>query len=446
MRFDWLGRGLISALIVGGLAACGAPALPTTGQPGVPAAPPGGEPPLAQPPATWRPKGEDLSHTLPPIRTTQNQVRLLVDGPEIFPAMERMIDGARQTIEVDYFVFSGRQGMRLAHLLANKARSGVHVDVVMDPGKGFTPMFRKAADQVIAVMVAGGVHVDGFPVGRLPKRPAVNKVVDHNKVVVVDREVAMVGGMNIADVFDKNHDIMLQVRGPAAADVGRMLAADRAGALALKADPDVKAQPPMPVVAPPDLAPGFSGRDVPVRIVSTGINRRGYREILLDQIRRAKRSVHSLMFQLVDDEVVQALIEAGKRGVDVRVILDPGDHDELIPVIKKAPRGFPNLPVALQLQKAGVGVKWYRLDPGQTEMHAKVGIFDGHTLLAGSTNWIPSAFLYNNEMSLMIEGGAAASRMEATFEADWIGKSEPVKDKGVTQDLLSWIIEHIPYL
>ncbi len=428
------------------LAACGAPATTPGGRAGVPGQNPGGDQPATQPPATWSPKGEDLSSTLPPLRTTQNHVRLLVDGREIFPAMERMIQSARSRIEVDYFVFSGKQGMRLAQLLAAKARSGVHVDVVMDPGKGFTPMFRKAADQVIAVMTAGGVHVDAFPVARLPKRSAINKVVDHNKVVVVDRQVAMVGGMNIADVFALNHDVMLHLRGPAAADVGRMLASDRAGALALKADPDVKAAPLTPIIPPDDLAPPFTDEAVPVRIVSTGINRRGYKELLLDQIRRARRSIHSLMFQLVDDEIIQALIEADKRGVDVRIILDPGDHDELIPVIKKAPRGFPNLPVALQLQKAGVGVKWYHLDKDQTEMHAKLGIFDGHTMLLGSTNWIPSAFLYNNEMSLQVEGGSAVSRTEATFEADWLSKSDPVKDKGVTQDMLSWIIEHIPYL
>lgn len=429
------------------LAACGKVPGATPGQPGEPASP--GDPPGQAQPAPaqpWQPRGEDFSSEAPAIRTTLNQVRFLIDGPEIFPAMERMIQGARRQVEVDYFVFSGKQGMRLAQLLAAKARSGVRVDVTFDPGKGFTPMFTRAANTVIATLKAGSVNVHAFPVNRLPRRYGINKVVDHNKVVVVDRQVAMVGGMNIADVFARNHDVMLQIRGPAAADVGRMIASDRSVAAPLEADSGSRPAPTEPIAPPEDLAPPFSDSLVPVRILSTGINRRGYKEVLLDQIRRAEKSVHALMFQLVDEDVIEALIEARKRGVDVRVILDPGDHDELIPIIKKAPRGFPNLPIALQLLKAGVPVRWYRLDPDQVEMHAKVGIIDGRVLLAGSTNWIPSAFLYNNEMSLLVEGGAAVERSRSMFESDWASKADPVKDRGVTQDLLSWIIDLIPYL
>ncbi|MBM3275206.1 MAG: phosphatidylserine/phosphatidylglycerophosphate/cardiolipin synthase family protein [Candidatus Sericytochromatia bacterium] len=437
----WCVTACVAALSLG----CGAPpqGLPRAGErPGEP----GGEQPPIQAPVQWQPAGEDFSDTLAPPRTTLNQTRLLVDGPEIFPAMEKMIEGARKQIEVDYFVFSGRQGLRLAHLLAAKAREGVHVDVVFDPGKGFTPMFTKSVDQVIAVMEAGGVHVTGFPVGRLPRRPAINKVVDHDKVVVVDRERAMVGGMNIADVFDRNHDVMLEVKGPIAADIGRMLASDRRASLPLKPAKGVKATPPEPITVPPDIAPPMPAQPVGTRIVSTGINRTGYKEILLERIRSSRKSIHVLMFQLVDDDVVKALTDAARRRVDVRIILDPGDHDELIPVIKKAPLGFPNLPYALQLLKGGVGVKWYRLDKDQVEMHAKVGVFDGQTMLLGSTNWIPSAFLFNNEASLLVDGGPAVSRMEQVFEADWARKSDPVVDKGVTQDVLSWIIARIPYL
>ncbi len=438
--------GILAATL---LAGCGGapgrlPGLP--GAPGSPSDPPGSDQPPISSTQPWQPKGEDFSADVPPVRTTLNQVRFLIDAPEIFPAMERMIIGAKKQVEVDYFVFSGKQGMRLAHLLASKARAGVRVDVTFDPGKGFTPAFRKPAEIVIATLVAGGVHVHGFPINRLPRRSAINKVVDHNKVFVVDREVAMVGGMNIADVFLGNHDLMMQVRGPIAADVGRMIASDRSVGQPLKADPDIKPPAPALISPPEELAPPYPDQLVPVRILSTGINRRGYKDILLDQIRRAKKSVHGLMFQLVDAEVITALADARKRGVDVRVILDPGDHDELIPILKKAPKGFPNLPYALQLQKAGVAVKWYRLDPGQTEMHAKMGLFDGRVMMAGSTNWIPSAFLYNNEMSLLVEGGAAVARAEAMFESDWSSKSDLVKDKGVTQDVLSWIIDLIPYL
>lgn len=420
----------------------GLPGVP--GSPDSPGNPPGEERPAVTQP--WQPKGEDFSSEVPAVRTTLNQVRFLIDGPEIFPAMERMIQGAKQHVEVDYFVFSGKQGMRLAHLLAAKARSGVRVDVTFDPGKGFTPMFTRAANTVIATLEAGGVNVHAFPVNRLPRRYGINKVVDHNKVVVVDRQVAMVGGMNIADVFAKNHDVMLQVRGPAAADVGRMIASDRSVARPLKADSGTRPAPVTPVAPPEELAPPFAEQQAPVRILSTGINRRGYKDVLLHQIRGARKSVHGLMFQLVDEDIIEELIAARKRGIDVRLILDPGDHDELIPIIKKAPRGFPNLPYALQLQKAGVSVKWYRLDPGQTEMHAKMGIVDGRILIAGSTNWIPSAFLYNNEMSLLVEGGDAVARAQAMFESDWASKADPVKDKGVTQDVLSWIIDLIPYL
>jgi cardiolipin synthase len=414
----------LSALM---LVACGQRALIVPATPVGPVVSPSMAPVPVPPPvkdddAPWDPPG-DSTYT---PRWTTNDVRLYVDGPEIFPAMEALLQRATKLIQIDYYIFSGKQAGRIAEILKAKAKSGVTVEMMLDPNLGVLPELKNASQPIVKDLLANGVKLKLYPLKLLRSQVGKDRIVDHSKVIVVDGREAMVGGMNLANPFLANHDLMVELRGEAARDLGQNLRHDyrKADTFSTKA------------LAFADPAQ--------VRVNATGLSRTYNKEAVLSAIQKATSTCYVLMFQLTHDEVISALIDARKRGVDVRVILDPGVHDDLIPFIKKAPRGFPNLPAALQLKAAGVPVKWYRLKPDMDHMHAKSAVIDQATCFVGSTNWTFNGFANNNETSLEITGGSAPGRLHAVFLQDWEKQSEEVMDdQKALANLKAWIVRQV---
>jgi cardiolipin synthase len=407
------------------LAACGQRSLIVPTTTGVPVVRPSLAPQPVPPPARdddapWEPTG-DTTYT---PRWTTNDVSLYVDGPEIFPAMEALLDRATTLIQIDYYIFSGKQAARIAGILKAKAKAGVTVEMMLDPNLGVLPELKNASQPIVKDLLANGVKLKPYPIKLLRSQVGKDRIVDHSKVIVVDGREAMVGGMNLADPFMANHDLMVELHGEAARDLAQNLRHDyrKADSFSTKAFAD----------------------PAQVRVNATGLARTFNKEAVLTAIQRATSSCYVLMFQLTHDEVIKALIEARKRGVDVRVILDPGVHDDLIPFIKKAPRGFPNLPAALELKAAGIPVKWYRLKPDMEHMHAKSAVIDQATCFVGSTNWTYNGFANNNETSLEITGGSAPGRLHEVFLQDWERQADEVKDdQKALASLKAWIVRQV---
>src|SRR5581483_8406634 len=88
-----------------------------------------------------------LSHLLAPSWTGRNRVTVLVNGVQIFPAMLAAIRGARQSVTLESYIYwSGRVGREFADALAERARHGVHVYVLLD-WAGSTKMASADADE-----------------------------------------------------------------------------------------------------------------------------------------------------------------------------------------------------------------------------------------------------------------------------------------------------------
>jgi cardiolipin synthase len=362
-------------------------------------------------------------------RWTMNDATLHVDGDEIFAAMEAMLRRAKHLIQIDYYVFSGKEAGRLAEILKQQLKAGVTVEMMVDPHLGIIQELKNGSTPVLQDLVTNGVQVRVYPLDKLQAQVAQQNIVDHDKVVVIDGQEAMVGGMNIADLFMKNHDYMVELAGPAAADLARNLRHDYKLAAPFTGKASVSTAQ---VQAQPAVYTAKAvGEGAQVRVCTTGLNRTFNLDYVLDAINHAQQTV------------IDALLEAQKRGVDVRVILDPGNHDDLIPLIKKAPKGFPNLPAALTLKRANIPVKWYHLAPGQDEMHAKMAVMDNSTCFIGSTNWTYNGFAHNNETSLQIVGGSAPVRLQQTFLQDWETTVDEISDaEWVANDIKAWVIRH----
>jgi len=142
-------------------------------------------------------------------------------------------------------------------------------------------------------------------------------------------------------------------------------------------------------------------------------------------IDNAKESVELIMFTFKyydgtkwTDSLLFALQDAGRRGAEVRVVLEGGGGEFL-------GKSFTSeaLEVANLLEKApNVDV---RFDEDDRTTHAKLLIVDGKAVLVGSTNWTISAFKYNHEANVLFTGDARP--FEDYFDYVWSRSHDPVE-------------------
>src|SRR5919199_2463539 len=288
-------------------------------------------------------------------------VRLWQDAT-IFDVARRLLDGAKTRLWVEMYEFD-RPDLAAA-MEAAKVR-GVDVRLVYDPSVPQT--------LATALRLAGhGVAARAYPLDDRRRQ------IDHVKLVLAD-QAALVGGMNWGRNSAANHDYALEVP---SGDSRLVSIFEQDWSFAAGQLP---ATPP-PAARSVQTAPGEE-----------------IRAALTRALRRARVSVRAEVFVLTDVDVMHELAAAARRGVSVRVLLDP--------------RQDVNRPSRLLLRQAGVEVRWFPAPKG-SKLHAKAGLFDGRLLL-GSANWSFGGLSVNHELDLEIEEPLTAERFRARFDADW---------------------------
>jgi len=87
-----------------------------------------------------------------------NRYRVLVNGDRIFPAMLAAIRGARETIDFETYIYwSGTIGKEFADALAERARAGVRVHVLLDWVGS-----QKMDDALVAEMKSAGIEMQKY--------------------------------------------------------------------------------------------------------------------------------------------------------------------------------------------------------------------------------------------------------------------------------------------
>lgn len=127
------------------------------------------------------------------------------------------------------------------------------------------------------------------------------------------------------------------------------------------------------------------------------------RRAVIGQLDRARQSADVCVFTITDDRIADAIIEAAKRGVRVRVITD---ND------KSADEGSD----IARIEESGVPV---RVDRTEFHMHHKFAIFDGSRLLNGSYNWTRSAAAVNEENLVLHTDQSLLAAFMRQFETLW---------------------------
>ena len=342
----------------------------------------------------------ELGVLLGPPFLQGTKTRALLNGDEIFPPMLAAIRDAKVSISFETYIYwSGDIGREFASALAERARQGVKVHVLLDwVGSA------KMDDSLVAEMAQAGVKVRRFHpphwshLGRLNNRT-------HRKLLVVDGRVGFTGGVGVAPQWTGRaqnpahwRDTHFEVEGPVVAQMQSVFIDNWikvTGEVLHGADY-------FPVLAPAgsEAAQMFSS--------SPSGGSESMQLMYLLAVTAATRSIDlSAAYFVPDPLTLQALVDALKRGVKLRIVV-PGKHidSDAVRAASRATWG--------PLLSAGATIAEY----APTMYHCKLMIVDGLLTSVGSTNFDNRSFRLNDEATLNIVDRAFASAQTATFESD----------------------------
>jgi len=304
-----------------------------------------------------------------PNREATSSTRLWQDRA-IFEAVTAELTGASSRVLVEMYEF-GRPDLEAALLSAQKR--GVEVRLIVDP------------TVTQSVGTARRLTAAGLPVRLYPVDDRVGQI-DHVKLLIADVR-ALVGGMNWGAHSDRNHDYALELAD--GASLTRLSAIFEQDWALAGGDPR-----PLPT------ASGSIAQTAPGAEIRAGLER---------WLRNASESIRAEIFALTDGEVIRLLVAAHRRGVGVRVLLDPSESV--------------NRPAYSRLLSAGVPVRWFRPEAGG-KLHAKALGTDAQLLL-GSANWSRHGLDVNHELDVTTADQTAVAAYRAKFEIDWEGAALP---------------------
>lgn len=327
-----------------------------------------------------------------------NSAEPLIDGPAAFAVKDRLMRGARRSVYVaSYAFYDDATGAEAAEILIGRKKAGVDVKVMVDDkmaGVFGGPLLKK--------MEAAGIDVVRYS--------DADRAHDylHVKMLVVDGETAVVGGMNYGDPYShkgnglKWRDTDIVYSGPAAAESARVFAA--------LWNPRVKN--PRARITPPEQNPAGAGQ---ARIAVVPQNPPSLNPPLLTGLLKAmagatRRINIENAYIIAIPAVNRAVIEARERGVEVNILTNSkesidSDGKSMADTIVEGTKVF-----------AAAGANVY-LKQGET-LHSKFLTVDGVFASVGSYNLHPRSERYDTECNVNILDAAAVEALDAAFAAD----------------------------
>ena len=359
-----------------------------------------------------------------------NTAVLLENGDDIFPAMVRDILAAKQSVNLETYIFQpDRAGRMIADALIAASQRGVEVRLLVDAwGSKFSDMK--------AEFDSAGAKAEKFR----PIRPfAIHKIGrrTHRKILVVDGRIAYTGGLGIDERWlgdarstEEWRETQVRVEGPVVAQMQSIFSED----WTYTTGEILTGEEFYPAISP-------SGSMLAQAVKSSLGDATSLSKMLYYvAIESATRSIFiQNAYFLPDKQVREALAAASKRGVDVQIMV-PGRNIDL-PMVRQASwRKYGELLEA--------GVRIWEYEP--TMLHNKTMVVDGVYSTIGSINFSARSMSKNAEESLAFYDKAFAKKVEAMFDRDRERCKEITlaewKDRGLTKRLsetVFWAFE--PY-
>jgi cardiolipin synthase A/B len=330
-------------------------------------------------------------------------VDVLPNGENFYAAELEAIKNAQKSINLEAYIFKGGEiATKLIDALAERARAGVKVHVVLD---GVGSGIATTKNDFENLTQAGGKMYFYHPLRWYNLSRYNNRT--HREILIVDGKTGFVGGAGIADHWWKSkekdprwRDNMFRITGDAVTSLQGTFAENW-----LQASEEVLNG----VEYFPDGA--NSGKVTALVVNSTPSVGGSTRARMLFQTLLASSRQSILIttpYFMPDENVRKELINAvEKRGVEVTV-LTAGDHNDHWLSRTSSRRLYGDLLRA--------GVKIYEYQPSM--IHAKVMVIDGLWSVVGSTNFDNRSFGLNDEVNLAGCDPELAGKLDALFHQD----------------------------
>lgn len=331
--------------------------------------------------------------------TAGNSIEMLQGGDEAYAQMIAQIEAARRSILLETYIFDRDAiGMRVAQALIRAHERGVAVRVLID-----AVGVRYTVPSIVGVLREGGVRVGLFNGNLIMglRLPYAN-LRTHRKILVVDGSTAFIGGMNIREGFTNEftdgkraRDTHFRLDGPVVADIFSVAAEDwrfttnealNGGAWRIEPPPNTQ------FAAPIFIRPVSSGPDAALET---------NHQMLMGAFSVARNSIRIMSpYFLPERELISALATAGRRGVEIDIVVPAKNN--LFLVERAMTAQFE------QLLKNYCRI-WRAAGPFD---HSKLMAVDGVWAFVGSSNLDPRSLRLNFEIDIEILDPAFATSID----------------------------------
>jgi cardiolipin synthase len=335
-----------------------------------------------------------------------NRVSVLRNGNEIAGSMIDAIAGAESSVDLsNYILWSGAMAQDFVDVLAERARAGVEVNVLLDAWGS-----AKRNAELAHELERAGVALAWFRPPRWHQLDQFNNRM-HRRVLVVDGTVGFTGGFGmgdewIGDAEGPGHwrDTHLRLEGPVVRDLagafhdnwsessGRLLGSSHF----------------------PELPPIAGGAGVQLSRSSPGHGPAATELLFLAAVLGARERLWVATAYFAPRRgVVEALVAAARRGVDVRLVVN-GQEIDKPPVRRAGQRDY------ARLLEAGARIFEYQ----RTMMHSKVLVVDDAWATVGSANWDNRSMALQEEINCSVMDPGVVAELEKDFLEDFDDSEE----------------------
>lgn len=366
------------------------------------------------------------------IFTDFNQIELLRNGEEYFPALEAAIDEARYEIYLQTYIYEADQtGYRIGDALKRAVQRGVRVHVLLD-GFGCKDLPRLYIEELLEAGVEVLIYRPKISPWTL-KRSRLRRL--HRKLVVIDGAIAFVGGINIVDDYNaSNHglprvDYAVSIRGELLAQIrssARRLWRRIAWSHLLRVD--TRILPISEKVVAGKVRAAFVVRD-------NLLHRRDIEQSYLKAIQHAKSEILLANAYFIPGmNFRKALIAAARRGVRVRLLLQ-GKREYFLM--------FATHYFYSDFLAEGIQIYEYR----KSFMHGKVAVIDREWATVGSSNIDAFSLFLAREANIVILDSAFAQTLAADIEHNILdGAQEILAENWTRGNYLKRTLSSLVYL
>jgi cardiolipin synthase A/B len=335
----------------------------------------------------------------PPLRA--DELTVYLDGASNYEAILAAVAAAQHHVHLEYYIWEPDTiGTKLRDALIERAKAGVKVRMIVD-GTGSN----KLSKRFLEPLRAAGVEVAKFnPVRLLKLRLRRPDFRTHRKIIVCDGRVGFTGGMNITDshssLYGPNYwrDTHLRIAGAAVWPLQRLFLEDWYFATDLLCPIDADTFP----------QPARDGTHL-VQIIGSGPDSDAFaiHKVIFTAINQSTdRCWLTTPYFVPDEALLTALITAGLRDVDVRLLVPKKGDSRLVDMAARS--YFPELLAA--------GVRVYEYE--SRFIHAKTLVCDDDVAIIGTANLDNRSFRLNFEVAAVIYSGTTNFALAEAFAAD----------------------------